>query len=176
MKKLTAVILVSILLILSLGGAVAAYTADDVFAALEDANVPEAYILQAEAYFEANPMTEEQAGVIMEHIDAALVIADGKTKASELTSTQRGAIFQELVKAGQALDLVVTYEGVTNYEKGTVYVRNQAGDVVFMVTAEEVIKQTGFDYSIVLAGLGVLIVAAGVAVLLRRRQMVAAAA
>ena len=176
MKKKTAVLLVSFLLVFVLGGAVAAYTADDVFTALEDANVPEAYILQARAYFDENPMTEDQANVIMQHIEAALVIADGKTRASELTSTQRGEIFQELVKAGQVLNLTVTYEGATNYEKGTVYVRDQQNNVVFMVTAADVIKHTGFDYSIVLAGAGVLVLAAGSALLIRRRQMSVAAA
>lgn len=168
MKKFAAVIVLS-LLILSLGGVVSAYTADDVFTALEDANVPEAYILQAEAYFDDHPMTESQANVIMEHIDAALVIADGKTKASELTSTQRGAIFQELVAAGQVLDLTVTYEGASNYEKGTVYVRDGENNVVFMVTAEDVIKHTGFDYSIVLYGLLVLGAAAAAGLIIRRR-------
>ena len=174
MKKFAAVIVLS-LLILSLGGVVSAATAEDVFTALEDANVPEDYILQAEAYFDAHPMTDTQAGVILQHIEAALVIADGKTKASQLTSTQRGAIFQELVKAGQVLSLTVTYEGSTNYEKGTVYVRDAQNNVVFMVTAEDVIKHTGFDYSIALYGLLVLAVAGAAALLIRRRTAKASA-
>lgn len=174
MKKFAAVIVIS-LLILSFGGVVSAATAEDVFTALEDANVPEAYILQAEAYFDAHPMTDTQAGVILQHIEAALVIADGKTKASQLTSTQRGAIFQELVKAGQVLSLTVTYEGSTNYEKGTVYVRDAQNNVVFMVTAEDVIKHTGFDYSIALYGLLVLAVAGAAALLIRRRTAKASA-
>lgn len=175
MKKITAVLLIGILMI-ACGGIVSAYTADDVFTALEEANVPEAYILQAEAYFEESPMTEEQAGVIMGHIDAALEIAGGKTKASELTSEQRADIFMELVEAGQVLDLVVTYEGNTSYETGIVYVRDQNDDVIFMVTAEDVIKHTGFDYTIVLIGLGVLVLAGAAALLLRRRQSVEDAA
>ena len=147
------------LMLIMAGGMVSAYTANDVFIALEEANVPEAYILQAKAYFDAYPMTEAQANIIMEHIDAALVIADGKTKASELTSSQRGDIFLELVEAGQVLDLVVAYEGATNYEKGTGYARDQQNNVVFMVTAEDAVKHTGFNYSIILAGLAVLILA-----------------
>jgi hypothetical protein len=169
MKKFAAVIILSLLMILSLGGVVSAATADDVFTALDDANVPEAYILQAEAYFDAHPMTDTQAGVILQHIDAALAIANGKTKASELSSTQRGAIFQELVKAGQVLSLTVTYEGSSSYEKGTVYVRDAQNNVVFMVTAEDVIKHTGFDYSIILYGLLILSGAAATGLLIRRK-------
>ncbi len=175
MKRSIALILITLLMVIMAGGVVSAYTADDVFTALEDANVPEAYILQAEAYFDAHPMTEAQANIIMEHIDAALIIADGKTKASELTSTQRGAIFQELVEAGQVFDLVVTYEGATNYEKGTVYVRDSQNNVVFMITAEDAIKHTGFDYSIALIGIGVLLLAGVSAGLVYRRRQTEAA-
>ncbi|MDW7656328.1 MAG: hypothetical protein SCM11_04045 [Bacillota bacterium] len=171
MKKLTAAIVLSLIMILSLGGVVSAATAEDVFTALEDANVPEAYILQAEAYFDAHPMTDAQAGVILQHIDAALVIANGKTKASELTSAQRGEIFQELVQAGNVLNLTVTYEGSTNYEKGTVYVRDAQNNVVFMVTAEDVIKHTGFDYSIFLYGLLILAVAGASGLVIRRKAV-----
>lgn len=175
MKRITAILAIIVLVIMAVGGAAAAYTADDVFAKLADSNVPEAYILQAEAYFTANPMTEAQAEVIMQHIEAALLIADGKTKASELTSEQRGAIFQELVKAGQVLDLVVTYEGSTDYAKGTVYVRDSEGNIVFMVSAEDAVKQTGFDYAIILAGIGVLILAGGVALFSANRKKQATA-
>ena len=63
-KSLT-VLLISLLMIIMTGGIVSAYTAEDVFTALEDANVPEAYILQAEAYFDAHPMTDAQSFVIM---------------------------------------------------------------------------------------------------------------
>jgi hypothetical protein len=169
MKKFAAVIIMSLLMVLSLGGVVSAATAEDVFTALEDANVPEAYILQAEAYFDANPMTDAQAGQILQHIDAALAIANGKTKASELTSAQRGAIFQELVKAGLVVGLTVTYEGSSSYEKGTVYVRDAQNNIVFMVTAEDVIKHTGFDYSIVIYGLLILAVAGTSGLLIRRK-------
>jgi len=171
MEKSLTVLLISLLMIVMTGGIVSAYTAEDVFTALEDANVPEAYILQAEAYFDAHPMTEAQANVIMDHIDAALVIADGKTKASELTSTQRGNIFQELVAAGNVLDLVVTYEGSTDYKKGTVYVRDAQNNVVFMVSADDVVKHTGFDYSIVIYGAAFIAIAALSIVLVRRRVM-----
>ena len=170
MKKRAAVILTSILLILTLGGTVSAYTAEDVFTALEEANVPEVYVLQAEAYFETHPMSETQANLIMQYIDAALVIADGKTKVSELTSTQRGEIFQELVMAGQVFSLVVTYEGATNYEKGAVYVRDTGNNNIFIVSAEDVIKHTGFDYSIALYGLLFLVLAGAAGAVVYRRM------
>ena len=153
MKKFLTMILVVLLMVGGMTAAVSAATIQDVVDALTDGGVPEVYVLQAEAYLEDRGLTSAEADQLLIYIGNAVEIADGETQLSQLTSAQNAAIFEEIKDAAALLNLTVTYDNeVLN-------VKNASNQIVFTVSKDAAVKQTGFDYSIVLYGLAFLLLA-----------------
>ena len=153
MKKLLTMILVVLLMVGGMTAAVSAATIQDVVDALTDGGVPEVYVLQAESYLEDRGLTSAEADQLLIFIDNAVEIADGETQLSKLTGAQNSAIFDEIKDAADLFDLTVTYDNeVLN-------VKDESNQTVFTVSKENAVKQTGFDYSIVLYGLAFLFLA-----------------
>ena len=163
MKKILSLALTVLLVVMGFAAVVSAATTDDVLQALEDANVPEAYVEQARSYFADNPLTEAEAEALVGYIKAAADLADGTTKISDLSGAQRSAILAEISNAAQVIGLTASYDD------GTIYIRDADGNLVFSESGEGAVKQTGFNYSIVLYGLGGLVLAAGTAVISKKK-------
>ena len=153
MKKLLTMMLVVLLMVGGMTAAVSAATLQDVVDALTDGGVPEVYVLQAESYLEDRGLTSAEADQLLIYIGNAVEIADGETHLSKLTGAQNSGILQEVQNAADFLNLSVTYDNeVLN-------VKDESNQTVFTVSKENAVKQTGFDYSIVLYGLAFLLLA-----------------
>ena len=163
MKRILSIALTTLLIVMSFSAVVSAAPVDDVIAALEEANVPEAYVEQARSYFAENPLTEEDAAAIIGYIEAAAAIADGKTKISELSGADRSAILAEISKAANVIDLTVSYDD------GDINVRDASGNLVFSESGAGAVKQTGFDYSIILFGLAGIVLAGSAAIVSKKK-------
>lgn len=154
-KTLTAMLLVFVL-IASLAMTVSAATIADVVTALEGAGVPDVYVTQAESWLTGKALSSAQLDGLLVHINAAKTAAAGETQISELSSAQRIAIRDHVLAAATELGLTATYTNkVLTIKDGTA--------TVFEVSYTDAVKQTGYDYSIILIGLGVLVMAAAAA-------------
>lgn len=163
MKKMLTMILVVILMVGGITAAVSAATIQDVVDALTDGGVPEVYVLQAESYLEDRGLTAAEADQLLIYIGNAVTIADGETQLSKLTSAQNAAILQEIQDAAEFLNLTVTYDNeVLN-------VKDESNQIVFTVSKANAVKQTGFDYSILLYGLAFLLLAGISGVVIARK-------
>jgi len=159
-KTLTAIILVFVL-VASLAMTVSAATVADVVTALEGAGVPDVYVTQAESWLTSKGLSSAQLDGILVHINAAKTAAAGETKISELSSAQRIAIRDHVLAAATELGLTATYTNkVLTIKDGT--------STVFQVSYTDAVKQTGYDYSIILIGLAVLAAAAAAALGVRK--------
>ena len=163
MKKVLSVALTILVIVMSFAAVVSAAPVDDVIKALQDAKVPAAYVEQARSYFAANPLTADQASAIIANIEAASAAADGKTKLSELTDAQVSAIMTEIKEAAQVIGLTASYDN------GVINVKDATGKLVISVSGAGAVKQTGFDYSIVLFGLAGLVIAGASALVIKRK-------
>ena len=161
-KTLTALILVFVL-VASLAMTVSAATIADVVTALEGAGVPDVYVTQAESWLTSKSLSSAQLDGLVAHINAAKTIAAGETKISELTSAQRIGIRDHVLAAATDLGLTASYTNkVLTIKDGTA--------TVFQVSYADAVKQTGYDYSIILIGLGLLALA-GVAAFGARKAL-----
>lgn len=163
MKKVLSVALTIFVVVMAFASVVSAAPVDDVITALEDANVPAAYVEQARSYFAANPLTAEQSAAIVANIEAAADIADGETKLSALTDAQVTAIMTEIKEAAQEVGLTASYDN------GTINVKDATGKLIISESGAGAVKQTGFDYSIVLFGLAGLVIAGASALVIKRK-------
>lgn len=163
MKKVM-ILFVVMIVILGLSTAASAATLSDVVTALNNAEVPAVYVSQAEAYFNANPITSAQADSLIAHINAAAKIANGETSMTKLTGTQVSEILDEVSGAAKVVGLTAAYSG-----DETVGIFDSTGKLVFAIAktstpATSAIKQTGFDYSMVLAGLAMMLLAGSISI------------
>lgn len=163
MKKVLSVALTILVVVMAFASVVSAAPVDDVITALEDANVPAAYVEQARSYFAANEITAEQSAAIVANIEAAADIADGETKLSALTDAQVTAIMTEIKEAAQEVGLTASYDN------GTINVKDATGKLIISESGAGAVKQTGFDYSIVLFGLAGLVIAGASALVIKRK-------
>ena len=163
MKKVLTMMLVILLMVGGMTAAVSAATLQDVVDALTEGGVPEVYVLQAEAYLEDRGLTEAEADQLLIYIGNAVTITAGEKQLSKLTAEQNSGIMQEIQNAADFLNLSVTYDNeVLN-------VKDDSNQTVFTVSKEDAVKQTGFDYSIVLYGLAFLVLAGVVGVFAVRK-------
>jgi hypothetical protein len=163
MKKVLSIAVMIMVVVMSLSAAVSAVAEADIIAALEDANVPAAYIETARSYLDENEVTDAEAAEIVGYIEEATALTDGETKFSELTGSEKSAILAKVKDAAQVLELSVTYDD------NTVNIKDASGATVFTESAAGAVKQTGFDYMIVVYGLALLVVAGAAAVLVNRK-------
>lgn len=168
MKKILSVLALA-LFFFGTSTSVSAASESDIIAALNDTGVPAVYVTQADNYLKANDVSEAEADQIIEHIKNAAAIANGVTDISQLTQEQRNAIIAEVTSAASVLGLTLTVED------GVVTFYDAAGNIVaqFSLSGNEV-KQTGSSYIYLVSGLGLLVAAAGSAVLLKRKSTVLA--
>ena len=162
MKKAMTMLLIILVLVTGIGSTVFAAPADDIMAALESTNAPDKFFPQVESYLNSITITPDQAAAVIAHIEKADEIAAGQTRFSALTRAQEAGIYQEIAAAAKVLNLRTTYD------LKTVKVYDASNNVVCMISDADVIKQTGTDYSIVLAGLVLLLLAGAAAVTSRK--------
>lgn len=170
MKKLTALLMIAIL-VLTMGAAVSAATEADIISALQAANVPAVYVSQAQSYLAANEVTAAEADEIIGYINDAKSAAAGQTSLSKLTAAQKIAIINDVEKAASVLDLKATYNGVDH----TIGITDTTGKLVIAVSSANAVKQTGYDYSLVLIGLLTVLLASVTAVAGKIRKVRTAA-
>ena len=156
-KKILVMMFTTMIALMSMTSVASAATKTDIISLLNKSTVLKVYVSQAESYLNSRTITSAQADAIIARINSVNAIVGDKTKLSELTSPQKLAILNEFTAAGQVLDLVVTYNS------GIVLVKESGtnGRTVFTVTypTADLIKQTGFDYSIALYGLAMILLA-----------------
>lgn len=171
MKKLTALLMIAIL-VLTMGAAVSAATEADIISALQAANVPAVYVSQAQSYLAANEVTAAQADEIIGYINDAKATAAGQTSLSKLTADQKNEILADVTAAAKVLDLKATYNGVDH----TIGITDTTGKLVIAVSSANAVKQTGYDYSLVLIGLLTVLLAGVIAVSRKVRTATSTAA
>ncbi len=155
MKKLGIMILTAVMAIMTFASITSAATKSDIIQKLNDSSILNVYVTQAEAYLNSVTVTSTQADQIIAYIDSVNATVGNKTKLSELTSTQKQSILNDFTAAGVVMNLTVVYE------TGNIVITDAEDREVFNVTypTANLIKQTGFDYSIILVGLGFLALA-----------------
>lgn len=169
MKKLTALLMIAILM-LSMGAAVSAATLDDVIASLQAAKFPATYISQAQSYFTAHPMTSEQADLVVKYIHQAESAIAGAEDLSKLTRAQYSEIITNVTKASE----VVGLKAIVRSDE-TIGIYDASGKLVLALSRaslapmaggipSDAVKQTGYDYSLVLIGLLTMLLAGTTAV------------
>jgi LPXTG-motif cell wall-anchored protein len=168
MKKLVTMILVMAITLLSYGVAVFAAPADpvaDVMAALRKTAAPTSYFTQVESYLNSISLTSAQAKDLIAYIKQADKVAGKVTSFSQLNSTQDKAIYDLIVASGKILNLTVTYD------LKTLRAYDSKHRLVFMINDKMAIKQTGHDYSLGLAGIVLILLAGGSALVIRRKKV-----
>ncbi|MHB1454505.1 MAG: hypothetical protein ACYCYM_11205 [Saccharofermentanales bacterium] len=167
MKRMIITLVTVILMISCFATAASAATVSDVVAKLRDSNVKEVYVLAAESYLNTLTLTSAQCDEIITRINNTNAITGTREELSELTTAEKQAILVEFAAAGTALGLTVTVVD------GDVTVIDGEDRTVFYADGPDVVKQTGFDYSIVLYGLAALVLAAAITVALRKTRAAA---
>jgi hypothetical protein len=172
-KKFTTLFLT---LALVVGTSITAFAApnDDTIAALKNAKVPATYIIQAENYLKTNTLTADQSVAVVAQItDAGNVIeASGITDLTKLSAADKDKILQNVVDAGNSIGLTINVTKQSNGQFSIVAV-NAAGESVLNLTSNEV-KQTGLDNTIIYVGGLMILLAAGSALVLRKKYSFAA--
>ena len=83
-----------------------------------------------------------------------------------LSSAEKVTILNNISKAASIIGLTATWTG----KDDVIAVRDLSGKLVFAQSHQTAVKQTGFDYSLALAGLTLIVLAGVVALATRRRQ------
>ena len=169
MKKLTALLMIAIL-VLTMGAAVSAATEADIISALQAANVPAVYVSQAQSYLAANEVTAAQADEIIANIEKAKAVAGSETKIANLSTSQINQIGTYVNNAAQVLEMKAVLP-----KDGTVGIYDSTGKLVFAASKGNAVKQTGYDYSLVLSGFLTVLLAGVTAVAGKIRKVRAAA-
>lgn len=155
MKKVTGLLLVTLMILMSFATFASAATVDDIIEKLEESNVREVYVTQAESYLNSITVTPEQAEQIIAYIENVNAIVGDRMKIEDLTIEERKAILEYFAAAGLVLNLTVVADADGNIE-----ITDESAQVVFSVDNANVVRQTGRDYIFFIAGLGLLAMAA----------------
>ncbi len=156
MKKLIALMVVTLMTVMAFAAPVSAASAEsDITAALKSAGVAQTYISQAESYMgqAGVDLSEAQITGIVQDINDAVAIAAGEKDYGKLTVDQKVKIAAEIAHAASLLGLT------TRLDKDGLSIIDPSGKVLITVSTETV-KKTGADYSMVFIGLAVLAAAA----------------
>lgn len=165
MKKILALAMVVLLMVMGIGAVVSAATGvSNVMRELKKTAAPPRYLPQVESYLVSRNITDQQARDLITHIRKADKIAGKTTAFSKLSPSQQEGIYNEIVACGKILGLKVTYD------VKTLRTYDSSNKLVFEISDADMIKQTGHDYSQLLIGLAVMLLAAGTAVFTYRRR------
>jgi uncharacterized protein VirK/YbjX len=167
-KKFTTLFLT---LALVVGTSITAFATpnDDTITALKNAKVPATYIIQAENYLKTNTLTADQSVAIVAQITEAgnVLKASGITDLTKLNDADRDKILQNVVAAGNSIGLAMNATKQSNGQFSIVAV-NAGGESVLNLTSNQV-KQTGLDNTIIYVGGLMILLAAGSALILRKK-------
>ena len=155
MKKFFAALLAMLVLLICFSTVASAATKEDIVQALKDSKLKEVYVLQAESYLNEIDVTSEQAEAILQRIKNVNEIVGKETTLSKLTGEQKQKVLFEFTEAGKVLDLTVVYDA------GTILITDSEDKSVYMTQDADAVKQTGIDYTVILYGLGFILLAAG---------------
>ena len=164
MKKFAALLITVLITMMTFTAVVSAATENDIITALRSAGVAESYIATAESYLAKSDVTitATQADSVIANIEAAKVIAGGNLKASTFTADQETKIAAEISAAAETMDLSTTYSTTDG-----ISIIDGSGNVL-LTAVEGSVKQTGFDYTIVILGLALIGTAGVSAVVIRK--------
>jgi len=169
MKKILTILTALVVTIMTCAAVVsAASSQDDIITALQDAGVPDTYIATAEDYMAQSDitMTPAQVDSVIANIDNASAITGGEVKFSNMSADQKTQVIAEVGDAANTMGLSTSYDSTTGLS-----ISDSTGNVIVSISADSgAVKQTGFDYTIVFAGLA-LIVLAGVSTIIVRKSL-----
>lgn len=174
MKKLMALLMVTLMTVLAFSAPVLAASESDIISALKAARVAKTYISLTESYLAQDnvTLTETQINTIVAAINKASAIADGTAdgsaaevtgdKVKDLSKDEKLALAAEVAKAAAAIGLTTRVDSVTG-----ISILDASGKVLASATTTT-IRKTGNDYTLVFVGLAVLAAAAVSAVVIRK--------
>lgn len=167
-KKLSTLVL-SLCMVFGASSMALAAPNDDVISSLKANHVPNDYIIQAENYLKNHTLTDAQADAVIEQIEKVndILVAGGTKNVRELSQSQQDVIVDAIQVAGDAIGLDIT---ITSNSTVHVIATDSKGNVVVDFASTQV-KQTGLDNTIPVAGIGLVIIAAGAFVLMRKRAL-----
>jgi hypothetical protein len=167
MKKLSVMLMVIIISMMSFASFTSAATTSDIINKLKSSSILKVYVTQADSYLKSITVTSEEADRILELIDEVLATVGDKVRLSRLNSRQKLAILEYFTEAGQVLDLEVVYDD------GDIVVTDKDNNKVFYVNNADIIKHTGNNYDIALYGMAFLLLA-GIAGVTTRKVLITA--
>lgn len=164
MKKILIMMMVTILAVMSFAPAINAATEADIVTTLKESNILNVYVTQVESWLTTVNVTSSQADQIIALINNVNATTGKKTKLTELTSAQKQSILADFTAAGVVVGLTVEYTA------GNITVTNADSQKIFNVTypTANLIKQTGFDYNILMYGAALIVIAIAAALITRK--------
>lgn len=147
-----------LLLVVSIGGAAAAAPKDDVLAAINATGADATFKVQAENFLRAYTLVQAQADVIIPEIQRVDAIAGPKEyKTENLAPEEKAEILEAVATALAALDMTFSYEKNSDGSASAV-VSDEGGTVLasFRI-ADNQVSRTGFDSTLLLVALGVML-------------------
>lgn len=162
MKKTVIILVIALVLVMSFSISASAATVNDMLQALRDAGVPEVYVLQTESYLADKTLSSATIDAVLVHINNAKTIAAGETKLSMLDSSQKNDIMIEINAATALMGMTV------QYVDQTLTVKDSTGNIVGILSLEDAIKQTGYDYSLLLYGFVLLALTGSTAIITKK--------
>lgn len=157
-------IMVILVTMMTCAVAVSAATESDIITALKSAGVPASYVATAESYVAKSDvtLTAAQSDAIIADINGAVAVAAGETSYSKLTVDQKTKIAAYITDAAKILGMT------TSLSTAGLSIIDSTGKVLITVNTEDAVKQTGFDYTIVIVGLALIGTAGVSAVVIRK--------
>lgn len=171
MKKIISTLVLSVVLVFATCITAFAAPKDDVLAALKSAGIDASYVAKAEAYLNSVTITPAQAQAVISNVDAAKAIANGQTDYTKLTSDQKSKIFADIQQAASAVGLTATISKAANGTPTIALVDSKGNDVAAISGTGNVLVNTANNYGTFMAIGGVLVIAAGAMLVVRRRQL-----
>ena len=168
MKKFLCLVTALIVMIgASMATVSAAASEADVLTALSAAKIPDVYYQQAVSYMKADgvDLTEAQITGIVGYINHSAGIAKGETDAAKLTGSQRSEIAKDVEAAAKLLGLKTTYSSTTGLS-----VVDASNKVLVSASSRAAVVKTGFDYQMIVWGLGVMVLAGVAGVVIKTRS------
>lgn len=172
MKLFTKVasLVVALSVVLCMNMTVSASANDDVINALKAAKVPATYLTKAENYLKTTTITDAQATAVKSEITKVqgVMTTANVTDLSKLSQADKNTVIAAITAAGKDIDLNVA---ITKQADGNfaVAVTDKNGKAVDSFTSNQV-KQTGSDNTLMVLGLGLIVLSAGSLFVVKRAR------
>ncbi|MHC1684893.1 MAG: hypothetical protein AB6733_18460 [Clostridiaceae bacterium] len=170
MKKLFSTLVLSIFLVFATCINAFAAPKDDVLDLLKSIGMS-SYEGKAEAYLNTISITSEQAQTIISNVEAAKTVSNGETDYRKLTSEQKIQIFSYIKEAANAVGLTAKYSKAADGSFTIVLVDANNNVVASFGGSGNVLANTANNYGTFMAVGSVLVIAAGIMLVVRRRQL-----